>query len=183
MSVQIDVTANRCAQSWTGRDQLKRVLWALCLPLFRYSPRPMWGWRRFMLRNFGASVAEGVRVHPTVRIMMPWHLTLGAQAAVGDHAILYALGRIEIGARATVSQYAHLCAGTHDVADTARKLIKAPIVIGPDAWICADAFVGPHVNIGTGAILGARGVAMRDLGAGKTGFGNPMRIKGDAWPI
>lgn len=176
MTAQVDVRTNRAQRDWGRRAQLCRVLWALCHPLFRFSPRPFWGFRRWILRCFGAQIGQQVHIHPTVRIMMPWHLRIDDQAAVGDGAILYALGRIEIGARATVSQYAHLCAGTHDLTDPARPLVKAPITIGADAWVCADAFVGPAVRIGAGAVLGARAVAMRDLPAERIGFGNPMQI-------
>jgi putative colanic acid biosynthesis acetyltransferase WcaF len=112
-----------------------------------------------------------------VRISIPWHVEIGHQAALGDRAILYALGKIKIGKRATISQNAHLCAGTHDWRDPARSLLKTPIQIGADAWVCADAFVGPGVRIGSGAILGARGVAMKDLAPGHIGTGNPMQVR------
>ena len=154
------------------------MLWACAVPLFRLSPRPLWGFRRGLLRLFGAEVGRDVRLHPTVRIAIPWHLQIGDEAGIGDRAILYALGRITIGARATVSQGAHLCAGTHRLDDPARTLVRAPICIGDGAWVCADAFVGPHVTIGAGAVLGARAVAMKDLPAGARGIGNPMQIRG-----
>ena len=175
MTTRINVTATRKTRSYTPHETLTRVLWTLASPLFRLSPRPFWGWRRMMLRAFGAQIGAQVHVYPTVRITMPWNLWIEDAAAVGDRAILYALGPITIGARATVSQNAHLCAGTHDHGRADRALIKAPIVIGDDAWICADAFVGPGVKIGAGAVLGARAVAMRDLRTGATGVGNPMR--------
>ncbi len=177
MSAQVDVTANRQRQSWSNRALLGRTLWALCQPLFRFSPRPMWAWRVWLLRGFGAQIGRQVHIHPTVRIAIPWHLKIDDQAAVGDRASLYALGRIHIGARATVSQQAHLCAGTHDWRDPARPLLKSPIHIGADAWICADAFVGPGVRVGAGAILGARAVAMKDLPDGHIGVGNPMQVR------
>lgn len=177
MSLHIDVTRNRRHRSWSRKAQAGRVLWAVCTPLFRCSPRPLWAWRVWLLRRFGAHIGMGVHIHPTVRITMPWHIEIGDQAAVGDRAILYALGKIVIGARATVSQNAHLCAGTHDWRDPARPLIKTPVLIGADAWVCADAFVGPGVRIGQGAILGARAVATKDLPAGHIGVGNPMQIR------
>ena len=177
MTAQVDISANRRARNYGRREQLGRVLWWLATPLFRFSPRLLWGWRAALLRLFGAEVGAQVHVFPSVRIAMPWNLRLGDQVAVGDHAILYALGVISIGDRATVSQRAHLCAGTHDHRDPARPLLRQPIGIGADAWVCADAFVGPKVRIGPGAILGARAVAMRDLPGGTTGYGNPMRIR------
>jgi len=179
MTARINVTANRSRRSWGNREMVKRVLWAAVWPLFRLSPRPFWGWRRGMLRLFGAQIGAQVHVYPTVRIAMPWHLQIADQAAIGDRVILYALGPIVIGARATVSQNAHLCAGTHDVRRADRPLVKARILVGADAWICADAFVGPNVSIGEGAILGARAVAMRSLAAGRIGEGNPMQERAE----
>lgn len=171
----IDVAANRNARKWSRREQTGRVLWALAWPLFRLSPRPLWGWRRMLLRVFGAKVSPNVHVFPTVRITIPWNLDLGRDCAVGDRVILYALGPITISARATVSQGAHLCAGTHDIADPARPLVKPPILIGPDAWIAADAFVGPGVTVGAGAVVGARAVVMKDVQPGHIVVGNPAR--------
>lgn len=173
--MSIDVAANRAARKWSRREQIGRLLWGLALPLFRLSPRPLWGWRRGLLRLFGADVARNVHVYPTVRIIIPWNLTLLDGCAVGDRAILYALGPIWIGARATVSQGAHLCAGTHDVHDPRRSLLKPPITIGSDAWVCADAFIGPGVVVGEGAIVGARAVAMKDVPANTIVVGNPAR--------
>ena len=177
MSTQADITTNRQQKSWSHRALMGRCLWWLATPLFRLSPRPFWAWRVWLLRCFGAQVGHDVHLHPTVRIMIPWNVQIGDQAAVGDKAVLYALGPIEIGARATVSQNAHLCAGTHDWRDPARPLLKTPVRIGADAWVCADAFVGPGVQIGRSAILGARAVAMKDLPEAHIGIGNPMQVR------
>lgn len=170
-----NVVENRKALKWTRRQQLGRLLWALASPLFVLSPRPLWSWRRLMLRIFGAQVGSGAHIYPSVRITIPWNLNLGEQSAVGDRAILYALGTINIGPRATISQGAHLCAGTHDIEDPSRPLLKPPIKIGADAWVAADAFIGPGVTIGDGAIVGARAVAMKDVPAQTIVVGNPAR--------
>ncbi len=177
MTTQVDVLANRRHREWGRRALLGRVLWAFCQPLFRFSPRQCWAWRVWLLRLFGAEIGKGAHIYPTVRIAIPWHLRIGDHVAIGDRAILYALGRIEIGDRATVSQYAHLCAGSHDLTDSARPLLRQPIIVGQDAWVCADAFIGPDVHIGKAAVLGARAVAMKDLPARSIGVGNPMQIR------
>ena len=126
-----------------------------------------------LLRLFGAKVGRDVHVYPTVRITIPWNLTLGEQCAVGDRAILYALGPITIGARTTVSQGAHICAGSHDYLRHDMLLTKQPIMIGSDTWICADAFVGPGVIVGDRAIVGARAVVMKDVAQDAIVVGNP----------
>lgn len=172
---RIDVTANRGAEKWSFYEQIGRLLWGLTFPLFRLSPRPMWAWRRSLLRIFGARVAHGAHVYPTVRIVIPWNIDLGDYCAVGDRVILYALGPIKIGPRVTVSQGAHLCAGTHDISRPDRPLLKVPISIEADAWIAADAFVGPGVTIGERAIVGARAVVMKDVDPDQIVAGNPAR--------
>src|ERR1700736_6444082 len=109
----IDIKANRRMRKWSKREKLGRLLWGLAHPLFAGSPRLAWGWRRALLRAFGAEVAPEAQIHPSVRIALPWNLEIGAFSAVCDRSILYSLGRITIGARTTISQGAHLCAGTH----------------------------------------------------------------------
>lgn len=154
--MQNDVVANRAAPKWTRREQIRRILWSLATPLFRLSPRPLWGWRCLLLHLFGARVGRQVHVYPTVRTTIPWNLILEDNCAVGDQAILYALRPIRIGARATVSQGANLCAGTHDIKDASRPHLKPPISIGNDAWFCADALIGEaaatRASVGTGCL-------------------------------
>lgn len=128
------------------------------------------------MRIFKASIGADVHIYPSVHITMPWNLNVGDQCSLGDHAIIYALGQIEIGPRSTVSQYAHLCAGTHEWRDPAMPLLKSPIKIGSDVWICAQAFVGPGVQVGDNSIVGACSVVMKNVAANSIGHGNPFHI-------
>lgn len=172
----LDVQANRRAQKWSRRELAARFLWAVVTPLFRLSPRPFWGWRRMLLRIFGAVVGPDVHVYPSVEIAIPWNLALGEACAVGHKAILYSLGKITLGARSTVSQYGHLCAGSHDWRCRTMPLTKPAITVGADVWIAADAFVGPGVTIGDGAIVGACAVVMKDCPPQAILAGNPARL-------
>lgn len=172
----LDIGANRKARKWSKRDQALRVLWAMCSPLFRWSPRPLWAWRRLLLRLFGATVESDVHVYPTVRITFPWHIELGEHAAIGDHVTLYALGTIKIGRCATISSNAHICAGSHDYTKASMPLTKPPISIGDDVWICADAFVGPGVAVGDRAVVAARAVVVQDVEEDAVVAGNPARF-------
>lgn len=172
----IDVSANRAALKYGRCTQIARVLWAFAHPLFAWSPRIFWGWRRMLLRAFGARIGRDVHVYPNVRITMPWNVEIRDGAAVGDRVILYALGPILIGPRATVSQNAHLCAGSHDLDRADRPLLTPPIIIGADAWVAADAFIGPGVAVGDAAVVGARAVAMRDVADGHVVAGNPAKV-------
>lgn len=172
---ELDIAACRARPAYSRRENLARVAWAMAQPLFRWSPRPLFGWRRFLLRAFGARIGHAVHVYPSAKITMPWHLDLGDWSSVGEDVLVYNLGRVTLGPRATVSLRAFLCAGTHDARDPALPLLKPPIVIGAQAWICADAFVGPGVSVGEGAVVAARAVAARDVPPWTVVAGNPAQ--------
>lgn len=172
----VDVAGNRASQKYSRSEQIARLAWAGSQPLFRWSPRPLYAWRAWLLRRFGARVGRNVHIDPTVRIAQPWNLEIGDDSAVGDAARIYSLGRIRLGARVTVSQHAHLCAGTHDYASPDMRLVKLPITIGDDAWICTDAFLGPGVTVGTGAVVGARAAVFKDVAPWTVVGGNPATV-------
>jgi len=128
-----------------------------------------------LLVMFGAKLHPSVRIHPTVRIEVPWHLTIGANTSAGDRAMLYCLGPVVIGDRVTISQMAHLCAGSHDYTDPTMPLLRPPITIEDDVWIAADVFVGPGVTVGRGTIVGARASVFGDLPPDTVCVGNPAK--------
>ena len=112
---------------------------------------------------FRSNVGRSVHVYPSATIYFPWNLGAGDESAIGEQVFVYNLGRVTLGSRVTISHRAHLCAGTHDHTKPDFPLLGPPILIRSDAWICADAFVGPGVTVGEGAIVGARAVAMKDV--------------------
>jgi putative colanic acid biosynthesis acetyltransferase WcaF len=102
---------------------------------------------------------------------------MGKESSLGDRCILDAHAPITIGDFVTVSQHAHLCAAILGPgADRyAKHAGPAPITLGDDAWISTDAFVGPGVTVGQGAILGAKSVALHDLEPWTIYGGEPAR--------
>jgi putative colanic acid biosynthesis acetyltransferase WcaF len=169
-------TPQRNISPWTRREKIRRLLWAICYRLlFRNTLHTSYGVRAAILRKFGAKLGRNVRMRRTVHIEIPWNLEIGDDVSIGDEAILYSLGPIKIGARSFVSQYGHLCAGTHDHTRRDYPLLRPPIVVGEDCWIAADAFVGPGVTIGDRTVLGARASAFSDLPADVVAVGNPAK--------
>jgi len=172
----LDISSNREARKYTTGELIRRVLWMVIgKPLFRWSPRPLFGWRRLVLRLFGATVGTGVNIYPSATIYFPWNLVIGKYSSIGEGAMIYNLGPITIGKQVTVSQGAHLCAGTHDHTDPAMPLLKPPITVEDQAWVCADAFIAPRVTVGEGAVVGARAVAVHDVEKWTIVGGNPAR--------
>ena len=139
------------------------------------TPPPLHAWRCFLLRCFGARIAAGCHIYSDARIWAPWNLHMAAQACLGPRVICYSMAPIHLGERVVVSQGGHLCTGSHDYTSATFPLFARPITIGADAWICTEAFVGPGVQIGEGAVIGARAVAMRSQPAWMVCAGNPAR--------
>lgn len=165
-----------CATPNPRGEVLRRWLWlAVQSTVFRWSPRPLHGFRAALLRLFGAKIAGPVVIFPTARVTYPWRLELAPRSMVGPHVILYNLATIRLEAGANLSQHCHLCAGTHDFERWSMPLVTAPITIGPNVWLGADVFVGPGVQVGELCVVGARSVVVRDLPARQVCLGSPCR--------
>lgn len=173
---KLDIAANRRTRKYVPRELFLRLLWTAARPAFRLSPRPLFGWRAFLLRCFGGRIGADVQVSPTAEIFAPWNIQIGDESSVGHRVTLYDLGPITIGSQVTISQGAHLCAGTHDYTRSNLPLLKPPIAVRDQVWVCADAFVGPGVTIGEGAVVAARAVVVRDVPPWTVVAGNPAHF-------
>lgn len=170
-------TNTHTGPSFSLQNRLARLLWNTVYWLFfRFSPRTLHAWRAFLLRLFGAKLGRGVHVYPGVVIWAPWNLELGDQAGVASGVNLYNQGKISIGKKAVISQGAHLCASSHDYTQKGFPLITKPILVGEEAWIAADAFIGPGVCIGEGAIVGARSAVFKNVDPWTVVGGNPAQF-------
>lgn len=154
----------------------RRAAWnILYLVLFRLSPRPAHNWRRFLLNCFGAKIAQSAHVYPTAVIWAPWNLHMDEYACLADDVICYSMATISLGKRAIVSQGTYLCTGSHDYTSANFQLFAKPIRIGEQAWVCAQSFIGPGVEVGAGAVVGARSVVTRTVPAWTVCAGNPCK--------
>lgn len=109
---------------------------------------------------------------------MPWNVTIGDWSALGDDVFIYSLGPVVLEEGVTVSYRSHICAGTHDLTAPDLPLIKAPVTIAAGVWIGTEAFIGPGVHIDRDAVVGARAVVVKNVGARDIVAGNPARVVG-----
>jgi putative colanic acid biosynthesis acetyltransferase WcaF len=176
MSEYQDLSLFEVPKGFRRRSAAFVQLWWLVQKLiFRNSPQVAYGFRRWLLRLFGASVGVGVKIRPTAQITYPWNVSIGDQSWIGDDAVLYSLGRIEIGAHAVISQHSYLCAGDHDYKDVAFPIRARPIVVEDQTWVATGVFVGPGVTIGRGCVVGARSAVFSDLPEAMICVGTPCK--------
>jgi putative colanic acid biosynthesis acetyltransferase WcaF len=152
-----------------------QLWWIVQSTLFALSPQFMFGWRRFLLRLFGAKVGQGVLIRPSVRVTYPWKVIIGNRSWIGDNAELYSLGEIEIGSDVVISQRSYLCAAAHEYTKTTFNIFAQKVCIENEVWLATDVFVAPGVTIGRGSVVGARSAVLQDLPTGMICFGSPAK--------
>lgn len=176
MSEDARDTSARHVSLWTTREKIVRLVWAVVqATLFRMSFHTWYRWRVWLLNRFGARIDRAARIRRTVRIEIPWNITIGHSSSIGDRVTLYALGPITLADRVSISQNAHLCAGTHDATVPDLPLLRPPIIVENDVWIAADVFVGPGVTLREGSLLGARACVFKDTEPWTIYGGNPAK--------
>jgi putative colanic acid biosynthesis acetyltransferase WcaF len=166
----------RLPAGFRGRSAVVVQLWWLVQgTLFACSPQFMFGWRRWLLRLFGAKVGQNVLVRASAKVTYPWKVSIGDFSWIGDDVVLYSLGEIEIGNHAVVSQRSYLCAASHDYVQADFPIYGNKVCIGSQAWLATDVFVAPGVTIGEGAVVGARSSVFHDLPPMMVCVGSPAR--------
>jgi len=159
--------SNITVQSW----------WFVQAIFFRPSPQIFYGWRRFLLRLFGAHIGKHVIIRPTVTVTYPWKVSIGDHSWIGDNVELYSLGEIEIGSNVVISQKSYLCTASHDYDKEDFPIWNKKITIEDECWLATDVYVAPGITVGKGTVVGARSSIFKDLPSGKICIGSP------AYPI
>jgi putative colanic acid biosynthesis acetyltransferase WcaF len=168
-----------------GRSALAVQLWWLVqATLFRGSPQIAYGFRRWLLRCFGAKIGTNAVIRPSATVTYPWKVTIGDYSWIGDDVVLYSIGAITIGDHAVVSQRSYLCAGDHDASQIEFPIRERPVVVESGAWVATDVFIGPGVTVHRNAIVGARSSVFKDIPEAMICHGNPCRpVRPRAQPL
>ena len=138
------------------KNQVIRLLWSVTWAIFaRPLPRSVGsGWKRTLLRIFGAKIDKTAVVYSTARVYYPANLVMGRYSCLASDVDCYNVAPITIGD---------------------NTLITAPIVIEDQTWVAAHAFIGMGVTIGQGAVVGATASVYRDVLPWTVVGGNPAR--------
>ena len=160
-------------------NRLGRTLWQIVWAVFgRTSPARLFGWRRLLLRLFGAQLDRTSLVYPSARIWAPWNLSMGPYSCLGPYVDCYNVAPVSLGIDVTVSIRTFLCTASHDIRHPERPLVTGPITIQRGAFVFAEAFIGMNVVVGEGAVVAARAVVVRNVESQSIVGGNPARVIG-----
>ena len=160
------------------KHQAVRMLWNILWPLTTwFLPRSLgMGWKRSLLRMFGANVHPTAQVYSSARIYYPANLTMEAYSCLADGVECYNVAPVTVGAHSTISQGSLLCTASHDITDSHHRLVTAPIMIEDQVWIGARAYIGMGVVVRQGAVVGATASVYKTVEPWTVVGGNPARF-------
>jgi len=164
-------------KNFRGKNALiVQMWWFVQAVFFNTSPQFMYGWRRFILRLFGAEIGKNVIIRPSVKITYPWKVKIGDYSWIGDDVTLYSLGEIEIGKNTVISQKSYICTGSHDMYSEKFDIFAKKITIKDGCWVATDVFVAPGVVIENDVVVGARSSVFKTLPKNTVCIGNPAKL-------
>jgi putative colanic acid biosynthesis acetyltransferase WcaF len=174
----MNIDLSKYKSDFSVKNKIVRVLWNIVyVILFRPFSLPFFRkWRIFLLNSFSAKVSYKSLVHSSARVWGPWNLVMEEYSCMGKEVDCYNQGLIVIKKNAVVSQKTYLCASSHDISSVDHTLIKSFVIIEEQAWVAADAFIGPGVTIGKGAVVGARSAVFKDVEPWAVVGGNPAKF-------
>lgn len=134
-------------------------------------------------QNLGALGALGKPciIYPTVSFTFHRHISIGAYARIGRECHLDGEGGITIGDGVIFAPRVAVLSSSHvfddaDLLPYSAEDKKAPVTIGPGAWIGWGAIIMPGVEIGAGAVVAAGAVLTKSVGPGEIAGGNPAKV-------
>lgn len=172
-----DLNTFKLPKNFRGRNAfIVQLWWFVQGTFFSMSPQFMYGYRRSILRLFGAKIGKKVIIRPTVKIVYPWKVSIGDFSWIGDDVTLYSLGEIEIGVNVVISQKSYLCTGSHDYLKSDFPIYAKKITIKDEVWLATDVFVAPGITIEKKTVVGSRSSVYKNLPSNKICIGNPAKI-------
>ena len=134
--------------------------------------------RHALLSEHLGHVGAGAVIRPPFFCDFGYNIRLGDGVFLNFNCVILDVVEVSIGDRTQIGPAVQIYAADHPRdAQTRRDGLEfgRPVRIGRDVWIGGAAIILPGVTIGDGAVIGAGSVVTRDVAAGQTVAGNPVR--------
>jgi acetyltransferase-like isoleucine patch superfamily enzyme len=142
-------------------------------------PLGLWMMNFFVQRVFGVNRNVPFMVHYTSFVTHADKIILGENVwksfALSGGCYIQGNNGIEIGDSTIFAPGVKIISANHDPSDLAKHISEAPVRIGKNCWIGANAIILPGVDLGDGSIVGAGAVVTRSFPTGSLLVGVPAR--------
>ena len=144
-------------------------------------PEELWAWleavvgwipgqlgRSLRILVYWPLLPASLNIGEYVHIKRPSRLRAGRRIGIGRGAVLHCSGGLEIGDDTFLGPNVSIFTDNHVFADTDRPIHSpgntlAPVMIGRDCWIGANAALLAGVRVGDGAVIAAGAVLNQDV--------------------
>lgn len=126
---------------------------------------------------------RGGRISPDITVIGDYsNIVLKDNAEINTGCLLLAKDRIEIGENSTLAYGTTILTsanpnGPHNKLSKRYPALKAPVIIGDNVWIGANATILPGVTIGDFCVVAAGSIVNKDVPSGVMVAGNPAVVK------
>ncbi|HVK23464.1 MAG TPA: acyltransferase [Actinokineospora sp.] len=108
-------------------------------------------------------------------------LRIGDKAVFGRQNVVNCYLDIEFGEASLVADWVYICDFDHVTADIHQPIkdqgiVKSPVRIGPDTWICTKVTVTKGTRIGRGCVVGAHAVVRGEIPDFAIAAGMPAKV-------
>ncbi len=138
--------------------------------------------RRILARHIFRRVGRNFKCFQFVKFSYGYNMEVGDDVVVHRHVLLDDRGGIVLGNRVSISDYANIYSHSHSVVES-REVSTPRTVIGDGVRITYHATVLAGVHLAEDSMLGALGLATRDIGPGQIAFGIPAKPRSAKPPL
>ena len=172
-----DLSLYRTPKGFRGRNIFWVQAWrTVQATLWRHSPKFAFGFRRLLLKAFGAKVGRNAQFSPSSTVTYPWFLETGEYCWIGDESVVYNLAKIYIGNNVALAHRVYLCTGSHDIGSAAFEIEAKEVFLSDEVWLANDVFVMPGITIERGVVVAARSTVLENLKEGGVYGGSPAKF-------
>lgn len=133
-------------------SKIKMLCWKIVDQyLFKTSPKFLSKWRIFLLKLFGAKVANDCFISPYATITRPWDFEMGHLSAIDDYC--YIIPPVVIGDKVSISNNCHVVGGGHNIWSREFEQEFNAVTIRDGAFIGAGVYVSMGCKIGVMSVI------------------------------
>lgn len=132
--------------------------------------------RRMLAKRIFKRCGRNFKCFHFVKLTFGYNLEVGDGVVIHRHVLLDDRGGIVLGNRVSIADYANIYSHTHDIAEQ-REVRNMPTILGDGVRITYHATVLAGTRLEADSMLGALGLATRDVGGGEVALGVPARSR------
>ena len=134
--------------------------------------------RKFHLTK-DMNLGKNVFIRYPLNVFYPKNITIDDYASINSGLTILAHEKVYIGSYTMIATNVSIITVNHDYKklekDAQKAHLKAPINIGKNVWIGANAVILPGVTIGDGAVIGAGSIVTHDISPYSIAVGVPAK--------